>query len=626
MRERTNKTIVTSIKEKVPLKGLENVKLLATLDILNPRPKKGLKKFFSSKVKQSKMKNYNKNSLKRIKTAPQLGPTTDGKSSPIVRSRVLATKIFLTLGPTADSTGSLPSLVKFCLSSGYDPRTYRRREREARYYYYHSRVKDFCFSLDDHGHKEKVARSLTFSSPFKGTFSLLLITLVLFVPSLTSWTKFYALEDHSTSFGIGAIFNLNSRILSEDSFKINLIQFRLVVQYPFSKQPEFCLVAKIGRPIFARLILFCLSVFQRRKRHPKPPGLLSRLTGTVEFHESGIGDREGRKSTTSYFFTLAGNSVSWKSQLQPVVDLSTAQAEYIAATQAIKEAFWLQGLLSKLHLLHSIIFTDSQSCLHLCKNPVYHERTKPIDVKYNFIRERVSNGIVNIDKISTKDNPADFGTKVATTDKFVLCRDLLCIKAELQSLRDEMRDIRRDVTTLSNQQREVSPHRSLNVTTPWSNGPFNRSKTTSSTNLHILMKNFIHLLTMVEKAVLEEEACLDTLKKFQDHKLGMESHYMKIMNIQVATTKPPTSNFKPWPKKEEAPGGTFQPSIKPKMEEREIGAYKDEILCDMVPMQSCHLLLGRPWQFDRKSLHNGENNTYSFVKDGRTFTMNPLTP
>ncbi|KAI5650498.1 hypothetical protein M9H77_36503 [Catharanthus roseus] len=53
-----------------------------------------------------------------------------------------------------------------------------------------------------------VARSLTFSSPFKGTFSLLLVTLVLFVLSLTCWTKFHALEDHSTSFGIKATFKL----------------------------------------------------------------------------------------------------------------------------------------------------------------------------------------------------------------------------------------------------------------------------------------------------------------------------------------------------------------------------------------------------------------------------------
>ncbi|KAI5638303.1 hypothetical protein M9H77_23696 [Catharanthus roseus] len=55
---------------------------------------------------------------------------------------------------------------------------------------------------------------------------------------------------------------------------------------------------------------------------------------------------------------------------------------------------------------------------------------------------------------------------------------LRLITQELQSLRDEMRDIRRDVTNLSNQQREVSPHGSLNVTTPRSNGPLNCSRTT----------------------------------------------------------------------------------------------------------------------------------------------------
>ncbi|KAI5652415.1 hypothetical protein M9H77_29602 [Catharanthus roseus] len=54
---------------------------------------------------------------------------------------------------------------------------------------------------------------------------------------------------------------------------------------------------------------------------------------------------------------------------------------------------------------------------------------------------------------------------------------LRIIMQELQSLRNEMRDIRRDVTNLSNQQREVSPHGSLNATTPRSNGPFNCSRT-----------------------------------------------------------------------------------------------------------------------------------------------------
>jgi hypothetical protein len=57
-----------------------------------------------------------------------------------------------------------------------------------------------------------------------------------------------------------------------------------------------------------------------------------------------------------------------------------------------------------------------------------------------------------------------------------------------------------------------------------------------------------------------------------------------------------------------------------------IGTYKDEVLCDVVPMHAGHILLGRPWQFDRKVTHDGFKNRYSFVKDSRTVTLVPLTP
>ncbi|XP_021969096.1 uncharacterized protein LOC110864356 isoform X1 [Helianthus annuus] len=52
--------------------------------------------------------------------------------------------------------------------------------------------------------------------------------------------------------------------------------------------------------------------------------------------------------------------------------------------------------------------------------------------------------------------------------------------------------------------------------------------------------------------------------------------------------------------------------------------YKDEIWCDVIPMDACHVLLGRPWLFDRKVVHDGYKNTYSFVKDGRKITLLPL--
>eukprot|EP00253_Pinus_taeda_P017365 PITA_17365 len=58
--------------------------------------------------------------------------------------------------------------------------------------------------------------------------------------------------------------------------------------------------------------------------------------------------------------------------------------------------------------------------------------------------------------------------------------------------------------------------------------------------------------------------------------------------------------------------------------EFQIGKYKDKILCDVMPMDVCHLLLGRPWQFDRGAIHDGKTNCYKFVKDGIKHTLVPI--
>ena len=57
-----------------------------------------------------------------------------------------------------------------------------------------------------------------------------------------------------------------------------------------------------------------------------------------------------------------------------------------------------------------------------------------------------------------------------------------------------------------------------------------------------------------------------------------------------------------------------------------IGRYKDEVLCDVVPMHAGHILLGRPWQYDRRVTHDGYLNRYSFVMNKRQITLVPLTP
>ncbi|KAE8713420.1 hypothetical protein F3Y22_tig00110210pilonHSYRG00105 [Hibiscus syriacus] len=90
-------------------------------------------------------------------------------------------------------------------------------------------------------------------------------------------------------------------------------------------------------------------------------------------------------------------------------DSDYAEVEYMAVTEAVKEAIWLQGLLGELGMeqKHIKVHCDSQSAIHLAKNQVYHARTKHIDVRYHFVREILEEGGVIIQKIRTTENPAD---------------------------------------------------------------------------------------------------------------------------------------------------------------------------------------------------------------------------
>ncbi|XP_074305008.1 uncharacterized protein LOC141639938 [Silene latifolia] len=57
-----------------------------------------------------------------------------------------------------------------------------------------------------------------------------------------------------------------------------------------------------------------------------------------------------------------------------------------------------------------------------------------------------------------------------------------------------------------------------------------------------------------------------------------------------------------------------------------MGSYKDEVLCDVIPMDACHILLGRPWQFDRNVNHNGRSNEYSLLVNGKKIVLRPMSP
>ena len=96
-----------------------------------------------------------------------------------------------------------------------------------------------------------------------------------------------------------------------------------------------------------------------------------------------------------------------------MVTLSTTEVEYISATEAIKEGVWVQGLLHELNVYKGVatIYSDSQRAIHLCRNPVFHDRTKHVEVKYHFIKEKVDEGTLNIQYIHTAEQTADILTK-----------------------------------------------------------------------------------------------------------------------------------------------------------------------------------------------------------------------
>ena len=131
-------------------------------------------------------------------------------------------------------------------------------------------------------------------------------------------------------------------------------------------------------------------------------------------------DSSDRRSTTGYYFSLTaqGPAVSWKSRKQATVALSSCEAEYMALCESTKEAIYLSNVFK--YLINILkprdhepvnIHVDNQGAISLGKNPVHHERSKHIDIKYHFTRECVTNRKIQITYVVSADNTADLFTK-----------------------------------------------------------------------------------------------------------------------------------------------------------------------------------------------------------------------
>ncbi|KAL5757689.1 hypothetical protein ACOSP7_020300 [Xanthoceras sorbifolium] len=120
-------------------------------------------------------------------------------------------------------------------------------------------------------------------------------------------------------------------------------------------------------------------------------------------------------------FTLGSGTISWYSKRQPTVSLSTMKAKYRAAAMAAQESTWLIQLMNDLHqpVDYTVpLYCDNQSAIRLAENPIFHARTKHVEVHYHFIRETVLQEEIEMRQVKTDEQVAYLFTKSLSIGKF----------------------------------------------------------------------------------------------------------------------------------------------------------------------------------------------------------------
>eukprot|EP00253_Pinus_taeda_P024503 PITA_24503 len=149
--------------------------------------------------------------------------------------------------------------------------------------------------------------------------------------------------------------------------------------------------------------------------------------------------KDDRKSTSGYVFHMGSGAISWAFKKHSIVALSTAEAEYVAATAAACQAVWMRRMLRSLgqeQAKATVIFCDNGSAIALSKNSMFHKRTKHIDTRFHYMRELVSNGEIALEHCRTQEQVADILTKPLDHKSFEFLRKCLgmtkCPAAEIK--------------------------------------------------------------------------------------------------------------------------------------------------------------------------------------------------
>ncbi|GAA0167068.1 transmembrane signal receptor [Lithospermum erythrorhizon] len=195
-------------------------------------------------------------------------------------------------------------------------------------------------------------------------------------------------------------------------------------------------------------IMFATSLISRFMSKPTElhfqvaKRILRYLKGTIQFgiyyknhgkldvytDSDYAGDLEDRKSTSGYVTIMSSGAVTWCSKKQPIVTLSTTEAEFVAATVCTCQVLWMKKVLAELGYEENVctqIKCDNSSTIKLSKNPVMHGRCKHIDIRFHFLRDLVKDGVIELIHCGTTEQIADIMTKALKTDSFQKLRTAL---------------------------------------------------------------------------------------------------------------------------------------------------------------------------------------------------------